>query len=378
MQKLMSVQDLKKTIEAMNYNTIITIAAETDYETKEDGTPDYETCDSSGWWSIAKLNYSDSCTLLFNYCGGGYPYAYSIDGTDETETIDYAIDQFMRDCLDFSSNPADLYMVDTKVESIKQAIPKKKEFKIKDNVLVKYTGAKKDVVIPDEVTEIGNHAFSYCESLENVIIPDSVTKIGEDAFKGCMSLERIAIPDFVLENLNITEEQFAKHIGVDVKVLDIVKVPTEKDLEEMERAAEVSQYGTDDIGKALGTITHYSEYIADGDIAKRYCEINYYKSRESDNKYYEVSTTFDDYGEYDYSPCAKEVTYDEIVESFAGARQHEFSYKDVYSGCLDVLTTDGVDYTITDDRLYDAVIEYEKEKSKVLNVIKENKDIESE
>ena len=214
------------------------------------------------------------------------------------------------------------------------------------------------------ITEIGNNTFENCTALKEIEISGLITKIGEDAFKGCMSLERIAIPDFVLEDLNITEEQFAKHVGVDVKVLDIVKVPTEKDLEEMERAAEISQYGTDDIGKALGTITHYSEYIAGGDIAKRGCEINYYKSRESDNKYYEVSTTFDDYGECDYSPCAEEVTYDEIVESFAGARQHEFSYKDIYSGCLDVLTTDGVDYTITDDQLYDAVIEYEKEKSK--------------
>ena len=39
--------------------------------------------------------------------------------------------------------------------------------------------------IPDNVTSIGEDAFSWCKSLKSVKISDSVTSIGEDAFDGC-------------------------------------------------------------------------------------------------------------------------------------------------------------------------------------------------
>ena len=59
------------------------------------------------------------------------------------------------------------------------------DFEIKNGVLVKYTGAGGDVVIPDGVTGIGDHAFSQCKSLTSVTIPDGVTSIGDCAFLGC-------------------------------------------------------------------------------------------------------------------------------------------------------------------------------------------------
>ena len=54
-----------------------------------------------------------------------------------------------------------------------------------------------DLIIPDNVTSIGDNAFYGCSSLESVTIPDSVTSIGDYAFKGCSSLESVIIPDSV-------------------------------------------------------------------------------------------------------------------------------------------------------------------------------------
>ena len=45
--------------------------------------------------------------------------------------------------------------------------------------------------IPDSVTSIGMHAFSYCMGLKSITIPDSVTSIGESAFSDCRGLKSV-------------------------------------------------------------------------------------------------------------------------------------------------------------------------------------------
>lgn len=71
------------------------------------------------------------------------------------------------------------------------------DFEIENGVLVKYTGAGGDVVIPDGVTSIGDWAFSRCEGLTSVTMPDSVTTIGDYMFHSCKSLTSVTIPDSV-------------------------------------------------------------------------------------------------------------------------------------------------------------------------------------
>ena len=71
-------------------------------------------------------------------------------------------------------------------------------FFLRNNKITKLT-------IPDDVTSIGNGAFSDCKSLTSITIPDSVTSIGKDAFGGCESLTSITIPDSVT---SIGEEAF--------------------------------------------------------------------------------------------------------------------------------------------------------------------------
>ena len=71
------------------------------------------------------------------------------------------------------------------------------DFEIKNGVLVKYTGAGGDVVIPDGVTGIGDHAFCECTSLTSITVPNGVTTIGDYMFHSCKSLTSVTIPDSV-------------------------------------------------------------------------------------------------------------------------------------------------------------------------------------
>jgi hypothetical protein len=62
-------------------------------------------------------------------------------------------------------------------------------------------------IIPDNVTNIGDTAFSDCTSLASVTIPDSVTSIGMWAFDGCTSLASVTfqgtiLPDDFNTNVN--------------------------------------------------------------------------------------------------------------------------------------------------------------------------------
>lgn len=71
------------------------------------------------------------------------------------------------------------------------------DFDIRAGELIKYNGAATEVVIPDNVTIIGNYAFKDCKGLKSVVIPNSVTSIKEQAFKNCMNLKEIDIPNSV-------------------------------------------------------------------------------------------------------------------------------------------------------------------------------------
>ena len=69
-------------------------------------------------------------------------------------------------------------------------------------ILIKYATGKESAnfSVPDIVTNIGRYAFECCDCLERVIIPDSVTIIGDGAFVGCISLTSVRF----VENSKLT------------------------------------------------------------------------------------------------------------------------------------------------------------------------------
>ncbi len=68
-------------------------------------------------------------------------------------------------------------------------------FNIVDGVLVSYNGKSDEVVIPDDVTAIGDNAFAYNEKIKTVVLSENITSIGVSAFKGCTSLESVKFND---------------------------------------------------------------------------------------------------------------------------------------------------------------------------------------
>ncbi len=58
---------------------------------------------------------------------------------------------------------------------------------------IDYVEEVENIVIEDDVTRIGNHAFEDYESLTTVTIPASVTSIGNYAFSGCSGLTTVTI-----------------------------------------------------------------------------------------------------------------------------------------------------------------------------------------
>ena len=63
-----------------------------------------------------------------------------------------------------------------------------------------------DVVIPDNITNIGGYAFYGCSSLKSVTISSGIKKIGNSAFQGCTNLASVVIPESVT---SIGERAFA-------------------------------------------------------------------------------------------------------------------------------------------------------------------------
>ncbi len=54
-----------------------------------------------------------------------------------------------------------------------------------------------EYIIPDNISSIGEHAFSYCYNLINITIPSTVKTIDNGAFFGCTGLTDITIPSSI-------------------------------------------------------------------------------------------------------------------------------------------------------------------------------------
>lgn len=66
-----------------------------------------------------------------------------------------------------------------------------------NDLLYRYKGKEKDIVIPDGISVIGEYAFYHNEDLETVEFPDSIVEIGSYSFAHCNKIKEITIPENV-------------------------------------------------------------------------------------------------------------------------------------------------------------------------------------
>ena len=94
------------------------------------------------------------------------------------------------------------------------------EFAVLDHFLIKYQGTKANVVIPEEIEELGWLSFAHCDCVKSVTILESVTEIGHCTFMGCKNLQSVTIPKSVEEiDKSVFEDSrpaiIAPHIPID-------------------------------------------------------------------------------------------------------------------------------------------------------------------
>lgn len=71
------------------------------------------------------------------------------------------------------------------------------DFEIKDGILMKYTGKKKHVIIPDGISDIDEKAFIGIESVTKITVPGSIKEIQYTYFDECINLKEIILLDGV-------------------------------------------------------------------------------------------------------------------------------------------------------------------------------------
>ena len=68
-------------------------------------------------------------------------------------------------------------------------------FVIQNGVLEKYLGDEAHVVVPEEVTIIGEDAFYDCQNMVSITLPKGIQSIGSGAFGYCCNLEEIVLSE---------------------------------------------------------------------------------------------------------------------------------------------------------------------------------------
>lgn len=151
---------------------------------KSIGSWAFKSCGSLA--SVHIPNIADWCNIVFGSKGNPLEWAHHLF-VNETEVSDLVIPNEVTSIGDFTFIGCS-YLNSVTLSNTLTTIG--------NNAFSGCTGLY-SFNIPNSVTSIGNYAFSGCKGLNSILIPNSVTFIGERAFYECTSLSSIIIPNSI-------------------------------------------------------------------------------------------------------------------------------------------------------------------------------------
>lgn len=92
-------------------------------------------------------------------------------------------------------------------------------FKFEDGVLIKYYGDMKQILMANDVVEIGSDAFSSCVSLTEVRLSKNLKKINSGTFSTCPKLTRVLA---LTTDIEIEDGAFAGCSELDAEALEMI------------------------------------------------------------------------------------------------------------------------------------------------------------
>ncbi len=150
--------------------------------------------------SLTSIEIPDSVTSIGHYAFSGCDSLASVHINDLAAWCKIEFEDYYSNPLYYAHH---LYLKETEVKElvIPDEITEIKDYAFAD-------GAFTSVKLHDSVTSIGNYAFYDCTSLKSIEIPDSVTSIESGAFSGCYSLTSVTFAEtegwFISRNKNAT------------------------------------------------------------------------------------------------------------------------------------------------------------------------------
>lgn len=151
-------------------------------------------------------------------CSGSYVQQYAIDRQinyvlmdDETETSEPTITETPKTTkiptlkptktpnitLEPTETPPTEEPLETK-EPVTTLEPMENGLIVENETVIGYVGEDSTVIIPDEIINIGDKAFSGKTNISVLVLPEGIENIGQEAFANCTGLSNVIIPSSVV------------------------------------------------------------------------------------------------------------------------------------------------------------------------------------
>ena len=143
-----------------------------------------------GWWGIIRCYSKDFTDFDFEDSETYVAKLKKCEATEESKTVLKAFDKQWPDVLK-KRKERDAEIARKRADNLYNM-----KFVRSNGVLTQYNGSDETVVLPDDVTAIGDGAFRQ-SGIKSIVFPKNIKTIGKNAFANCAALQTVVIPHTV-------------------------------------------------------------------------------------------------------------------------------------------------------------------------------------